>query len=55
MADLKDIKCFLLDMDGTVTIGSELLPGASEFLQYVKESGRDFLFMTQTSHINKSL
>ncbi len=54
MADLKDIKCFLLDMDGTVTIGSELLPGASEFLQYLKESGRDFLFMTNNSSKNSN-
>ncbi len=52
MTDLSKIKCFLLDMDGTVTIGNELLPGAAEFLKYLKESGRDYLFMTNNSSKN---
>ena len=34
---IKEKKLFLLDIDGTVALGSELLPGAADFLQTVKE------------------
>ena len=36
---IKEKKLFLLDIDGTVALGSELLPGAADFLNTVKESG----------------
>jgi len=28
MANIKDIQCFLLDMDGTIYLGEELIDGA---------------------------
>ena len=34
---IKEKKLFLLDIDGTVALGSELLPGAADFLYTVKE------------------
>lgn len=43
------IRCFVLDMDGTVYLGSRLLPGAREFVNYLRETGRDFLFLTNNS------
>lgn len=49
MANLKDISCFLLDMDGTVYLGSEILPGSLDFLRYIKQTGRDLLFLTNNS------
>ena len=49
MTNLKDITCFLLDMDGTVYLGNELLPGALEFLQQAKQAGADLLFLTYNS------
>lgn len=52
MKSLKQIKCFLLDMDGTINLGAKLLPGAGEFMNYLKESGRDFLFVTNNSSKN---
>lgn len=49
MEALKNIDCYLLDMDGTVYLGGKLLPGSLEFLQYVRQSGRDVLFLTNNS------
>jgi 4-nitrophenyl phosphatase/NagD protein len=46
---MKNIKCFILDMDGTVYLGEKILPGAVEFLAYLKNTGRDFLFLTNNS------
>ena len=48
-ASLADIRLFLLDMDGTVYLGSRLLPGSLEFLRYLAETGRDHLFLTNNS------
>lgn len=46
---IKNIKCFVLDMDGTIYLGNDLFPGTKPFLQKVKESGRDFYFFTNNS------
>lgn len=46
---LPDIACFLLDMDGTVYLGEELLPGALAFLQQLRRKGKDVLFLTNNS------
>ena len=48
-AMIKEKKLFLLDIDGTVALGSELLPGAADFLQTVKENGGIFRFLTNNS------
>lgn len=49
MTDLCDIRCFVLDLDGTVYLGGQLLPGALAFIDYLRESERDFLFLTNNS------
>lgn len=46
---IKEKKLFLLDIDGTVALGSELLPGAADFLHTVKENGGIFRFLTNNS------
>jgi HAD superfamily hydrolase (TIGR01457 family) len=46
---IRKIRCFVLDMDGTVYLGERLLPGALEFIAYLRRSGRDFLFVTNNS------
>ena len=46
---IKEKKLFLLDIDGTVAMGSKLLPGAADFLQTVKENGGIFRFLTNNS------
>lgn len=46
---LQDVKCFLLDMDGTFYLGDKLIDGSLEFIDKVVLSGRDFLFLTNNS------
>lgn len=49
---LKNIKCFSLDMDGTVYLGEQWIDGAKEFLQAVEKSGRKYFFLTNNSSKN---
>lgn len=46
---LRHVRCFLLDMDGTVYLGEELLEGALRFIDVLKGQQRDFLFLTNNS------
>ncbi len=49
MRRLADLRCFLLDMDGTFYLGERLLPGSLDFMRYLGVSGRDYLFLTNNS------
>lgn len=49
---LNKIKCFALDMDGTIYLGQEWIEGAREFLSAVIDSGRDYVFVTNNSSKN---
>ena len=49
MALLSEKKLFLLDMDGTIYLDEDLFPGTMPFLNYVKESGGKYLFLTNNS------
>ena len=53
MKDLKNIKCYLLDMDGTIYLGNELIDGAKEFLEKLKEKNIRYIFLTNNSSKNK--
>lgn len=44
---LSNIRCWLLDMDGTITLGEALLPGAKDFFTALGED--DYIFMTNNS------
>jgi len=46
---LSQVRCFLLDMDGTFYLGDRLLEGALEFIEVLKAQGKDFLFLTNNS------
>ncbi len=52
MPTIADVKCFLLDMDGTFYLGDRILPGSLEFIDAVLKSGRDYLFLTNNSSHN---
>lgn len=47
--ELSQKRLFLLDLDGTVYLDDALLPGAAEFLAWVRESGRCCRFLTNNS------
>lgn len=49
---LKAVRCFMLDMDGTFYLGENILPGSLDFINRLKETGRDFLFLTNNSSHN---
>ena len=49
---LNDVKCFVLDMDGTIYLGSRIFPYTIRFLEHLKSSGKDFLFYTNNSSQN---
>lgn len=46
---LKDIKLFMSDLDGTVYLGNEALPGAIEAVRTLRERGRSVCFLTNNS------
>lgn len=47
LTKLRQIKGWLLDMDGTITLGEDLLPGADRFFEQIKQA--DYIFMTNNS------
>ena len=49
MQSIDKIKCFALDMDGTIYLGTKWIDGAQDFLQKVKDSGREYVFLTNNS------
>ena len=55
MKKLENIKCYLLDMDGTIYLGNELIDGAKEFLEKLKEKNIKYIFLTNNSSKNKDI
>ena len=49
---IKKIRCFALDMDGTIYLGEQWIAGAQDFLKAVKDSGRTYVFLTNNSSKN---
>lgn len=46
---LEKVRCFVLDMDGTIYLGENLFPFTKDFLAAVEQSGRTFCFFTNNS------
>ncbi len=51
-SDIKNIKLFVLDMDGTIYLGENILPGAIDFVKTTRESGRKVVFFTNNASKN---
>ncbi|WP_378954727.1 HAD-IIA family hydrolase [Pelosinus sp. sgz500959] len=49
---LKPIKCFILDLDGTVYLGKKVLDGSIEFLETLGNNNIQFKFFTNNSSKN---
>ena len=47
--DLEDIECVFLDLDGTIYLGSNLIPGATDFLARCKRHGVKRFFLSNNS------
>jgi HAD superfamily hydrolase (TIGR01457 family) len=48
-ARLKEIRLFLMDLDGTVYIENELIPGALDFVNGLRERKTRYVFLTNNS------
>ena len=48
-AELAQVRCFLLDMDGTFYLGDRLIEGSLDFLAALEATGRDAWFLTNNS------
>lgn len=49
---LSTVRCFVLDMDGTIYLGESLFPWTKDFLQAAERSGREICFFTNNSSKN---
>ena len=49
---LKKVKCFILDMDGTIYLGGKLIEGADKFIKCLASFGLDHYFYTNNSSKN---
>lgn len=51
--DFNEIKGFICDMDGVIYHGNRILPGASEFVNWLRQKNKEFLFLTNNSGYTK--
>ncbi len=49
MQRLREKKAFICDMDGVIYHGNFLLPGVKEFIDWLNATGKQFLFLTNSS------
>ena len=52
---IKNIRCFALDMDGTIYLGEKWIAGAVDFLKKIEDSGRQYVFLTNNSSKNAAV
>ena len=49
MGKMDQIRCFVLDMDGTIYLEGELFDFTKDFLRRVEEKGKKYYFFTNNS------
>lgn len=49
MIDFNEKKGFICDMDGVIYYGNQILPGVQEFIEWLQETGKGYLFLTNNS------
>ncbi len=47
--EIREKKAFICDMDGVIYHGNRLLPGVPEFVNWLKDNHKKFLFLTNSS------
>lgn len=55
MKNLKEKNVYLLDMDGTIYLGDELIDGSKKFLETIKNQGKRYIFLTNNSSKSKEI
>ncbi|MCL2662815.1 MAG: iron-containing alcohol dehydrogenase [Oscillospiraceae bacterium] len=51
---LSGVKCYILDMDGTIYLGDKLFPYTLDFLNHLDKAGKDYIFYTNNSSQNSA-
>ena len=51
--DFNNIKGYICDMDGVIYHGNKLLPGAAEFVNWLIEKEKKFVFLTPSEYIRE--
>ena len=49
LSELRSKKAFICDMDGVIYHGNRLIPHVKEFIRWIEENGKDYLFLTNSS------
>ena len=49
---LREKKGFICDMDGVIYHGNRLLPGVTEFVDWLQRENKSFLFLTNSSFLH---
>lgn len=49
LINFNDKKGFICDMDGVIYHGNKILPGVPEFIAWLQEEGKEYLFLTNNS------
>lgn len=47
--DFNEKKRFICDMDGVIYHGNQILPGVPEFIQWLHDEKKEYLFLTNNS------
>lgn len=47
--DFNEKKGFICDMDGVIYHGNKILPGVAEFIKWLQDENKEFLFLTNNS------
>ena len=47
--DFNQKKGFICDMDGVIYHGNRILPGVAEFIQWLHDENKEYLFLTNNS------
>jgi HAD superfamily hydrolase (TIGR01457 family) len=54
ITSIADLTTYLIDLDGVVYRGEELIPGAQTFVQWLNERQKKYLFLTNNSFASES-
>lgn len=49
LQELRNKKCFICDMDGVIYHGNRIIPHVKEFVEWLENSGKNFLFLTNSA------
>jgi len=49
LQELRNKQGFISDMDGVIYHGNQIVPGAAELVDWLKRSGKKYLFLTNSS------